>query len=103
MLDNPQAVLSHNRSEGEIVEQALKGACQGVDIKCMVNKSIVAIVDKIRVTSHSVGNDNRSSGVHDFIDNEAPGLVHRRQDEDIAKIVKPGKLSLVLESEEANA
>ncbi len=61
------------------------------------------IGDEVGAGADVVGDDAGCGGVHDLIDDEAPGLMARGKDEDAGEGEEGGQLGLVAEAEEADA
>lgn len=103
LLDQTQAVFSHRCAEGWIVDEAAQAAGEGVNVEGGIDESIEAVVDEVGLASDAIGDDNGAGDIHDFVDDQSPGLIVGGQDEEVAEFVNAGELGLVAEAEKADA
>lgn len=76
--------------------------CQCADVSHGKGISFHAISDEVRLTAEVVGDDDGLCRIHSLVDDQAPGFVSRRQDEDGAEIEEPWQLGLVAKAAESD-
>ena len=73
------------------------------DVADRVDAALNTIGDQIRLAANLIGEDDSAAGVHDFIDDQTPGFVLGRENEEGGEIEVTGQLGLVLKTAEADA
>ncbi len=84
-------------------EDGAEGGGEGGDVADGEDAAFDAVGDEVGVAAYVGGDDDGAAGGHGFVDDEAPGLVARGEDEDGGELEEAGQLGLVAEAGEADA
>ena len=82
-------------------EDLLEGAGESGDVAGGVDEAFDAVGDEVGVGAYVVGRMTAAAGCHDFVDDEAPGLMARGEDEDVGELEEAGEGGLILEAGES--
>jgi hypothetical protein len=84
VADDLPASLSHEPASLRIGQGVAQRFGQRVRIAGRENKSVFTVPHQICCRTDLVADDNRSAGIHNFIDHQSPRFQLRWQDKDVA-------------------
>ena len=103
LVDAGEGVPAHGGSGLGGSEDAAECIGESGDVSGGVDEAFDPVGDEVDGGAYVVRDDDGARSVHDFVDDEPPGLVTRREDEDRGEIEESGELGLVAEAAEADA
>ncbi len=101
-VDAIEAGLPGLFEERGVGEEAVERGGKSVEIACGENGAVGFGVDEVWGGADCITGDDGFGGVHDFVDDEAPGFKEGGDDEEVAEVVEGGEFGLVFEAREVD-
>jgi hypothetical protein len=101
-IDAIEAGLTGLFEKGGVGEEAVERGGESGEIACGEDGAVGVGVDEVRSGADGGAGDDGFGGVHDFVDDEAPGFEEGGDNEEVAEVVEGGEFGLVFEASEVD-